>query len=497
MRGPIVLCADSFTLRFPEVLGLEEENLSAQGWLRVFSDGEEARAYVADHETTPEVWVLGSDDMEAINVAAAIKQDCCSAGAPAKDCAVYLVADEGMDVPHRAQAASLDGILSPRRFLNKYTQEKAAWGHHCDVYVSLIQDAQEQSRVAVASLPGPVDTSVEAPARSAVMIDAPVESVATEAPVAPVAPVVPVAPPAAREPRALPEVFPEPKEALRTTHAATLRRALLFPVVSATGGVGRSTVCALAGMIAAERGMKTLILDADFQFGNIAAMLSDVSRKSAVTCTFDKLLNRPEELRDLADHAIYGVPTVVGALQNPERAEECPNAFSQILHEALGLFDVVFVNTPTQWSEVQAVLIEQATRVLYVLGQRPDAIRDASGVLALCARCGLPTGAFTLLLNGCKRGAVYGAADISCVLKGFPVVELQDGGMEVMECAAAGRTDGLIEAFNPLARSVGKLMDELLPEDATVRREEAVERKSRAEVLRFFSKRRREQSCPF
>ena len=202
MMQRLVLCADSFSMRYPEVLGLEDERIADQRWLAVFCDGEEARERLADSTESSEVWVLGSDDVEAINLAAAIKADCREADR-LKECAVYLVSDESGDVLRRARAARLDGVLSGAEFVCRYREEKAA-------------------RV------------LPADARGGMIV-----------------------------------VSPEDTPGKPGKPAAVVRQstAVLLPVVSASGGVGKSTVAVLCALEAARRGQKTLLIDADFHKG--------------------------------------------------------------------------------------------------------------------------------------------------------------------------------------------------------------------------------------
>ena len=498
MRQPIVLCADSFSLRFPEVLGLPDEQLSSQAWLKVFSDGEEARGYVAEHPETPEVWVLGSDDMEAINLAAAIKADCAQ-GPDAGTGAVYLVTEEAGDVPYRAQAADLDGILSPARFVCRYAEEKIGWAKRCQVRVTLIPGAKvledRRSRDVAEELP--VGATAQVPVTSAPKVAAPVdEHVAFERVSETAATVEEKMVPAAAQ--VVPVVQTEHQSEAETRAARTaIRRAALFPVISATGGAGKSTVAALGALSAARLGRKVLLVDADFQFGDMAAMLADSDGVGKRRPTFDEVLDGTFDMEVLAAETREGQVAVLGALASPERAEACEERFPAVLAEALRFFDVVVVNTGASFGEVQATLIDRATRVLYVLDQRPFGIRVASGVLNLCSRCGIATGAFTFLVNRCHRGGLYTGADVAGAL-GYAATELPDGGLEAEELTAAGRTSDLLVACNPLAREMQTVMDGLLGagESASAPRSRGRRRGLRMKSL-FSGRADKGELCPF
>ncbi len=252
--------------------------------------------------------------------------------------------------------------------------------------------------------------------------------------------------------------------------------------------MGKSTVAALCACVCAERGLKTLLFDADFQFGNCARLLGVTPGNDAITCSFEDILDGLVTPTDLARHATT-TPALISALYHPERAEQCPEAFASVLDEACRVFDAVVVNTSAWWTEVQASLIERASQVFYVLDQRPQALRDATSVISLCGRCGLPTGAFTVLLNRVKRGALYQASDVANVLNGLSVVELKDGGMEVTELMACGQAQGLLTAYNPLAASVEDLLADYLPDDSSSWQRNMLASDNRAglaKVRRFF-----------
>lgn len=114
----VLLCADSVSVQYPECLGLEGEQLLAQDWLRVISGAQDIRN--AAHEANlDEIWIAGSDEVDAINLAATLKQD----GATSKIC---LLAFQGnSSLLSRAQAARIDEVWDKPSFLMHYRQAKA------------------------------------------------------------------------------------------------------------------------------------------------------------------------------------------------------------------------------------------------------------------------------------------------------------------------------------------------------------------------------------
>lgn len=122
MMSRIVLCADSETMRQPALLGLSGENLAAQDWLALFTSAEEARGFLRNDDAIDEVWVASSDDVDPINLAAAVKRD-------RRERGVYLLAFQGTgSLWSRANAAGIDATLSHQAFVQRYTQEKRRRG---------------------------------------------------------------------------------------------------------------------------------------------------------------------------------------------------------------------------------------------------------------------------------------------------------------------------------------------------------------------------------
>ena len=115
----VILCADSESLMHPELLGLEGEQIGSLSWLATVSDALEARAMVARAQGPVEVWVAGSDQMEAINLAAALKHD-------RPDAEVRVVGFEaGGSLASRASAAGLGDVMDRAAFVGRYRTAKS------------------------------------------------------------------------------------------------------------------------------------------------------------------------------------------------------------------------------------------------------------------------------------------------------------------------------------------------------------------------------------
>ena len=92
-------------------------------WLALFTSAEEARGFLRNDDAIDEVWVASSDDVDPINLAAAVKRD-------RRERGVYLLAFQGTgSLWSRANAAGIDATLSHQAFVQRYTSRRAG-DHH-------------------------------------------------------------------------------------------------------------------------------------------------------------------------------------------------------------------------------------------------------------------------------------------------------------------------------------------------------------------------------
>lgn len=117
MNDRIALCINQAGCAEPRLIGLDGEHFENMPWLDVFCSGVEARVKI--QATLPrEVWVLSCDDIDSINLAAAIKAD-------TPTMRVHLVADEiNGSLRSRARVAAIDDVVSKVQFVKEFQEEK-------------------------------------------------------------------------------------------------------------------------------------------------------------------------------------------------------------------------------------------------------------------------------------------------------------------------------------------------------------------------------------
>ena len=403
MSARIALCIDEATYHNPETIGLDGESLAKQDWLVVYLTGDEARAGVGGNESCEEAWVVSSDDVEPINLAATLKAD-------RPNLCVRLVEFEGCgSLFSRAHTALIDEVVDRVQFIRCYADAKRR-------YSSDIRNGGE-SHLAI-DLAETAEASVKA-------------EVETEVPPSKNKPDI-------RQP------------------VAMANRVFLMPVVSGSGGAGKSAVSVMGALIASSLGYRTLLLDYDLQFGD-AALLAGAENALAIdeAITHSDLLER--ELR--RDQVL----TILAAPSRLEASEGVVHAMPSFFDQVAGAFDVIIANTGAAWAEQHAVLLERCSVALFLIDQRASSVRACRHALELCARCGIASGPFQFAVNRCAKNAPLSSADVSCALQGAPVFELRDGGRDVEDYLGGGAAADLMDSRNEFCTSLQHVMESLLP----------------------------------
>lgn len=434
MSGSLVaLCADTMSLQHPESIGLVGENLAAQGWLRLFSSAEEARRFLRADRLVDEVWVASSDDVAPINLAATIKRD------RSDRCVCMLAFEDTGSLKSRVSATGIDASLTRQALAERYARRKQAY-----------------------ACPWPMATPpMQAPAPAPVPAPAPTPTVA-------------------------------PRPMLRDEHCPRAHAGFLLPVVSGSGGAGKSTVAVLSTLIAQRMGFNTLLLDFDLQFGDVPALMGVQN-----PLTVDDVLAAPARLDQLRSDGRQ--PAVLAAPRHLEDSEAVVERAPQLLDQLTSRFDVVVANTGAAWAEQHALLLERSSKALFLVDQRPSSLRACQHALDLCARCGIATGPFLYAVNRCSKNALFTSIDVSCALRGAHVFELKDGGGEVEELLGAGLPSELLSSKNDLCASLEQALSAVLPGDgrAASRSEEGAPRAAgfRLPVSKRPRRRRKEAPC--
>lgn len=384
MDKEVVLSIDTNTFKNPKFINLDSEIYDFK-WLTVFTNAQEFRSYINDCDKSLEVWVCSSDDIEAINLAAAIKKD-------RKDCVVCLVSyDFTGSLQSRANAAEIDSVISIESLRERISAR--------DKYFSAkSNEVNEDNNFKLRNIPKPI------------------------------------------------------------LQNNLTRKAFVLSVLSASGGVGKSSVSVMSAMLCHAAGFKTLIIDADFQFGDVDTLFG-IDK----VLTIDELINNRGAVAKLKP--INNCPCIIGSPPLPELSEKVIKEFPAILESLKEIFDVIIINTGSYWNEQQATLLERDSKSLFLIDQRPTSVNATKKAMDLCNRCGIATGSVIFAINRCSKHALFTSIDISCALQGANVAEIMDGGIEVDEYLSSGAPLELLQSRNSFAISIWSILESILPKE--------------------------------
>lgn len=433
MMGRIALCADEMTCRNPETIGLDGESLEAQEWLVVFCSGEEARRVVAQDQGIEEAWVVSTEDVEPINLAATLKSD-------RPELCVRLVEFEGCgSLFSRANTALIDEVADRGTFVRRYAEAKARLSQVVAVAM------QAGSADAATTVDGTVAAAAPRDMPDATLRDgSPEENPAEDSGLRRLA--FGLAPD-----DALPVPVGEPLARVKVAG-----HAFVLPVVSGSGGAGKSSVSVVGAFIAQRMGYRTLLLDYDLQFGD-AAIMAGVPNGLSI----DVAMTHPDQLQSGLN--IENGPAVLAAPSRLELAESVVRGMPALLEMLSGSFDVIIANTGAAWAEQHAVLLERSSAALFLVDQRASSVRACKHALQLCARCGIASGPFQFAVNRCAKNVPLTSADVSCALQGASVFELREGGRDVEDYLSSGAAADLLDSGNEFCASLQLVMARLLP----------------------------------
>ena len=525
MSMPIVaLVADEEAVAHPELLGLSGENLAAQRWLALLTSADEARAYLAKDSGVQEVWVAACGPIAPINLAATLKRDrsarrICMLSAQESGSLLSRSSAAGIDASLSPQAfverysrckqlamqgafggqvaassgagyalgggpgvgsaggfsgcagveSGAGSVLGAGGFANTSVGGAvaaagagagvpagavAASGGMSLAYGSPTRTVPSSASAGAGMMP-PVGSSAPAAAMGLASSGG-YAGGAMAAGAVPAAAMRTLSGQMQRPPEASPRSGASAFAATPAQGQGQSRLGLLIPVVSASGGCGKSAVALLAAYLLQAAGFNTLLLDFDLQFGDMAELVG-VERPLRI----DEVLKAPARLSGLKSEG--NVPALLAAPVHVDSAEAVVDQAADLIDGLRTRFDIIVANTGAAWAEQHAVLLERASKVLFLVDQRQTSIRTTRRALDLCARCGIAVNPFVFALNGCGKGAPLTSMDVSCALKGAEVRELRDGGPDIEDLLAANAPLELLDCGNALCESLLSVLADMLP----------------------------------
>lgn len=250
----------------------------------------------------------------------------------------------------------------------------------------------------------------------------------------------------------------------------------IITFVSGRGGVGKTSLVAMMGTIAASWGMRVAICDLDLSCGNLYGCLGlpdgcDLS---------DIVANGPVANTDIIDAGsrVSERLALWGPCDLPEMAEVVYPEVEHVLTALSRAHDLVLVDTSTTFTDAVAQAAQQCDRLVITVDGRPGSASSQARIAAFAVRLGVARTRLVRLANRCGahgRGVpTINRAEVG--LETARPLRVLDGGAEVAECMAEGKVSDLMDLGSRFAESAGSalagLLSELgcLPQDAEAQR---------------------------
>lgn len=151
----------------------------------------------------------------------------------------------------------------------------------------------------------------------------------------------------------------------------------IFAILSGKGGTGKTSVCAGLATALATEGKRVLCIDCDVGLRNLDISLG-LSQTHALS--FLDVSEGGYPLTDAAQHPRFPSLHFLTAPMNRAAEKIDVMAFGDMLQQARGQFDYVFLDAPAGVDAGFRLVSSVADRFLLVTGSGPAAIRDACRV---------------------------------------------------------------------------------------------------------------------
>ncbi|MCK4831365.1 MAG: response regulator [Anaerolineales bacterium] len=239
------------------------------------------------------------------------------------------------------------------------------------------------------------------------------------------------------------------------------RQGRIIAVFSPKGGVGCSVIAANLGVVLAQAGKDTVVVDANLSFGDMGVLLNLTGTHSLVD-----IAERFEELdTDLISSVLATHDSGLKALLPPPSPEMGEMITAQHLQETLsllcGLFDYVIVDTSTSLQDVMLTVLDQADKILLIATPDIPCVKNMRLFFEVIDQLDYERGRVMLVLNRVDRHAGISPSDIENTIKHSVTVSIPADHRTVMFSVNRGVPFVLREPGKPVSEAIFELASEL------------------------------------
>jgi pilus assembly protein CpaE len=181
--------------------------------------------------------------------------------------------------------------------------------------------------------------------------------------------------------------------------ANTGRETKIICVYSPQGGAGKTTIATNMAAGLMREGVKVLLIDADFQFGDVSVFLNLKPQSTVV----DLMQNINDIDADLIENVLVTHDSGLRVLCAPARPEEADliagDRVPELIEKFKGMFDYVVIDMRTQLDDLALALFDLAERVLLVMNPTLPAVKNTLAVVNLFDSLEYPTAKTVFVIN--------------------------------------------------------------------------------------------------
>ena len=189
----------------------------------------------------------------------------------------------------------------------------------------------------------------------------------------------------------------------------------LVAVFSPKGGVGRTTIAVnLAVAAAADLGIKTVLVDGSFQFGDVGVLLNLNPKNKSIADLVPELeaAEEPESIDTFVINHSSGVRVLL-APPSPEMAEMItPAGVRRILEALRATNDLVVVDCTANFSDTTLAILDAADMILTALTLEITSIKNIRLFLEVADQLGYESSKLKLVLNRADSTLGIRVADV-------------------------------------------------------------------------------------
>lgn len=236
----------------------------------------------------------------------------------------------------------------------------------------------------------------------------------------------------------------------------SVKAGTIVSVVSARGGVGKSTVAMLTAHEFASRGARVALLDADIQFGDLGNAYNDVQ-----ALELSEIERGGNYLKaHYRDAQVSDNLCIIRLNALPEHSETLAAHIPNILRELRLDYDVVVVNTGAFWTLIHANILDLSTVAICLLDNTVPGVRSAQKLQGTIEKLDVPESKCIYVCNKFSREGLT-VADIQSSLGQSSVATIPPLEHKIRLYLDAGNVQDALYASRVLGESISLLIERI------------------------------------